>query len=267
MQPFCSGALTGVDNKDSVTAQSEGKFHKDYTKFLDAGSLKGKRIGVEKTHLDGNEKLVGLLKQAIALMVKQGAEIVEIEVLKQIRELGEAEFEVLQYEFKDGVNKYLATANGKMKSLKDVIDFNLKNEATAMPYFKQETLISSEAKGNLETKEYTDALAKSLTSRTIITKVMEQNKLDAITGLTNGLACCIDLLNGDYDTGFSISSPAAMAGFPHITVPAGFVNELPVGISFFGKAYSEPALLGIAFAYEQVSKNRKKPTYKVDLLR
>ena len=260
------GALTGVDTKDSITKESEGKQEKDYTKFLDAGGLKGKRIGIEKTHLKGNEEIVSLLKQAMELMVKQGAIMVEIDLMKSIGELGGAEFTVLQYEFKDGVNKYLAAANGKMKSLKDVIDFNLKNESRAMPFFKQETLIASEAKGNLDSKEYTDALAKSLSSRTIITNLMKENKLDAVSGVTNGLACCIDLINGDYDTGFSLSSPAAMAGFPHITVPMGFVHSLPVGISFFGDAYTETSLLAIAYAYEQASKKRKKPGFKADLL-
>lgn len=260
------GVLTGIDNKDAVTVQSEGKFQKDYTKFLDAGSLKGKRIGIEKMHLKGNELIVTLLKQAIELMTKLGATIVEVDLLKSINELGEAEFTVLQYEFKDGVNKYLSAANGKMKSLQDIIVFNKQNENTAMPFFKQETLISSDAKGNLETKEYTDALTKSLSSRTIITNLMKEHQLDAISGVTNGLACCIDLINGDYDTGFSFSTPAAMAGFPHITVPMGFVHELPIGISFFGSAYSEPSLVGIAYAYEQASKKRKKPGFKADLL-
>jgi amidase len=260
------GALTGVDNNDTVTKESEGKYHKDYTKFLDTGSLKGKRIGIEKSHLNGNEALVSLLKQAIELMTKQGAIIVEVELLKNISELGSAEFTVLQYEFKDGVNRYLATANCKMKSLQDVIDFNLQNHMAAMPYFQQETLISSQAKGNLESKEYTDALAKSLSSRNIISNLMKEKQLDAFSGVTNGLACCIDLINGDYDTGFSLSTPAAIAGFPHITVPMGFVHGLPVGISFFSTAYNEPLLLGIAYAYEQASKKRKKPGFTQNLL-
>ena len=260
------GSLTGVDSKDAVTAQSEGKYQKDYTKFLDAGSLKGKRIGIEKMHLKGNELVVSLLKQAIELMMKLGATIIEVDLLKGISELGDAEFTVLQYEFKDGVNKYLVNANSKMKSLQDIIAFNKQNESIAMPFFKQETLISCEAKGNLESKEYTDALTKSLGSRTIIANLLKEQQLDALCGVTNGLACCIDLINGDYDTGFSFSTPAAMAGFPHITVPMGYVHELPVGISFFGEAYSEPALVGIAYAYEQASKKRKKPGFKVDLL-
>jgi amidase len=153
-----------------------------------------------------------------------------------------------------------------MKTLKDVIAFNQKNEATAMPYFKQETLESCQKKGGLDSKEYLDALAKSTSSRTIISDLMKKEQLDALCGITNGLACCIDLANGDYDTGFSLSTPAAMAGFPHITVPAGFIHGLPVGISFFSTAYTEPSLLAIAYAYEQASKNRKKPIFQPDLL-
>jgi amidase len=200
-------------------------------------------------------------------MEKMGATIVEADLLKGIYELGDAEFTVLQYEFKEGVNNYLAGANCNMKSLQDVIDFNLKNESRAMPYFKQETLISSQAKGDLQSKEYTDALAKSLSSRTLINNLLKEQQLDAICGVTNGPACCIDLITGDYDTGFSLSTPAAMAGFPHITVPMGFVHELPVGISFFGAAYTEPALLGIAYAYEQATNKRKKPAFKINLLK
>ena len=260
------GALTGIDNKDAVTKESEGKYHTDYTKFLNANSLKGKRIGIEKSHLKGNEAIVVLLKQAIEVLVKQGAIIVEVDLLKHIYELGDAEFTILQYEFKEGVNSYLANAHSKIKVLADVIAFNKQNEEKAMPFFKQETLISCDAKGNLESKEYKDALTKSLTSRSIITNLMKLHQLDAVTGVTNGLACCIDLINGDYNTGFSFSSPAAMSGFPHITVPMGFVHSLPVGISFCSTAYNEPALLGIAYAYEQASKKRMKPTFKQNFL-
>ncbi len=260
------GALTGVDTTDAVTLQSNGKYEKDYTTYLKANGLNGKRIGIEKAHLKGNEEMVNLLKQAMQIMQQQGATVIEVELLKDINPLGDAEFTVLQYEFKDGVNKYLAAANGKMKSLQDVIDFNSKNTNTAMPYFKQETLISSQAKSNLNSKEYTDALAKSLTSRAIITNLIKQQQLDALSGITNGLACCIDLINGDYDTGFSFSTPAAIAGFPHITIPTGFVHGLPVGISFFSTAYTEPTLLSMAYAYEQATKKRMRPQFKKNLL-
>lgn len=202
-------------------------------------------------------------------MKKSGAAIIEVDLLKKINDIGNTgnnEFLVLLYEFKDGLNKYLASSNSKMKNLEDIIAFNKNNEAKAMPYFKQETLIESQAKGDLSSEEYTGALAKTTLSRAIINNIIATNKLDALCGITNGPACCIDLVNGDYDTGYYLSTPAAIAGFPHITVPMGFVHELPVGISFFGSAYSEPKLLNIAFAYEQATQMRKSPKFIKDLL-
>ncbi len=255
------GALTGVDPEDVVTNESEGKTFKDYTQFLDIDGLKNKRIGIEKTHLQGNEDVVTLYRNAIELMTKMGATIVEVDLLKSLTQIGDAEFQVLLYEFKNGLNHYLASSNSKMKSLEDIIAFNMQNENTTMPFFKQEILIDSQSKGDLNSKEYTDALSQTLSSRKIITDIMTNDNLDALSGITNGLACCIDLINGDYDTGFSFSTPAAIAGFPHITVPMGFVHELPIGISFFGTPYSESKLLSLAYAYEQVSKNRKMPKF------
>jgi len=204
---------------------------------------------------------VTLLVKTIALLKEKGATIVEVELLKPIYAIGEAEGTILHYEFKDGLNKYLATANAKVKSLKDVIEYNNQNKALTMPYFKQETLVISEKKGGLDSKAYKDALAKSVTSRRLIDNILQQNRLDAICGTTNGPACCIDLINGDYDTGFSLSSPAAMAGHPHITVPMGFIHGLPIGFSFFGSAYSEQKLINLAYAFEQATKIRKAPEF------
>ncbi|MDQ6815537.1 MAG: amidase [Bacteroidota bacterium] len=255
------GAVAGVDPNDPVTKQSAGKAQKDYTKFLDADGLKGKRIGVEASLLKGTGPVVALFNRAITVLKEKGATVVEVELVKLTRPLGDASYEVLQFEFKDGLNKYLAKANAPVKSLKEVIDYNNKNETQAMPYFKQELLISSDAKGGLETKEYVEALAKSTSSRKIIDELMQQNKLDAICGITNGPSGCIDIINGDYSTGYSFSSPAAMAGYPHITVPMGFVHELPIGLSIFGTAYSEGQLLTIAYAFEQATKARQAPTY------
>lgn len=255
------GALTGVDPADGVTKQSRGKAQRDYTKYLDTDGLKGKRLGVEKSFLKGNAQVVDLLNKTIKLLKENGAIIVEIDVLKPLNALGSAEFEVLQYEFKDGLNKYLSAANAPVKTLKEVIEYNSRNEATVMPFFKQETLISSDKKGALDSKEYKAALTKSTSSRNIIDALLKQHGLDAICGTTNGLACCIDIINGDYDTGFSFSSPAAMAGYPHITVPMGFVHELPIGLSFFGTAYSEPDLIQMAYAFEQATKARRSPKF------
>ena len=255
------GALTGVDNDDAVTKESDGKSFKDYTTYLNKDALKGKRIGIEKSHLEGNENVVAVYKEAIELMKTLGAEIIEIDILKSLSRMGNAEFLVLLYEFKDGVNKYLAVANASVKSIADVIKFNDANATNAMPYFKQETLIAADAKGDLSTKEYKDALAKTLSSRKILSSLISKNKLDALCGVTNGLACCIDLINGDYDTGFSLSTPAAISGFPHITVPMGLIHGLPIGISFFNTAYTEPQLISIAYSYEQASKKRVVPEF------
>jgi len=255
------GALTGIDNADEITKESAGKSYKNYTTFLDKDGLKGKRIGIEKSHLRGHEGIVAVFKEAIQQLTNSGATIVEVDLIKSLEEIGNAEFQVLLYEFKDGLNSYLKSVNGKIKSLEDVIAFDKLNETNAMPYFKQETLINSQDKGDLNSKEYTDALAKTLSSRKIIADLMSKNNVDALCGVTNGLAGCIDLINGDYDTGFSLSQPAAISGFPHITVPMGFVQELPIGISFIATAYTEPKLLSMAYAYEQASKKRKAPKF------
>lgn len=256
-------AMAGIDEKDTVTKQSKGKAQKDYTKFLDANGLKGKRLGIEKSFLKGNADVVALLNKTIGLLKEKGATIVEVDVLKSLYSngIGKAESIILHYEFKDGLNKYLSTANAKVKSLKEVIAYNNENEAETMPFFKQEALINAEKKGGLDSKEYKNALAKSISWRQIINKLLKQHKLDAICGTTNGLACCIDLVNGDYNTGFSLSSPAAVAGYPHITVPMGFIHELPIGFSFFGTAYSEPELITLAYAFEQATKIRRAPKF------
>ncbi|MBO0937390.1 amidase [Fibrella sp. HMF5335] len=255
------GAMTGVDPADAVTAESKGEAAPDYTKFLDAKGLAGKRIGVEKAFLKGHEGVVGLYKQAIQVLKKQGATVVEVDLLKSLSDVGGAEFTVLQYEFKDGLNKYLSTAKAGVSSLADVIAFNKTNAAKAMPYFQQETLESSEAKGDLASKEYTDAVAKTRSTRQRIDSLMTANKLDAICGTSIGFAGNIDLINGDYDTGFYFCPPAAMAGYPHITVPMGTVHGLPVGFSFIAGAYQEGPLLTLAYGYEQASKKRVKPTF------
>jgi len=255
------GVMTGVDDEDAITQQSTGKARNDYVRFLDPDSLRGKRIGIEKSFLTGHEGVVGLFKQAIQLMEKLGATIIEVELMNLFKESGDAELTVLQYEFKDGLNNYLLNADAKVRTLADIIEFNRQNEATAMPWFKQEILEKCQAKAGLDSKEYTDALAKTTSSRQIIDQLMIQNRLDAISGTSIGLPCCIDLINGDYDTGFYFCPPAAMAGYPHITVPMGKVHELPVGISFMAGAYKEAELLAIAYAYEQASKKRTSPGF------
>jgi amidase len=254
-------AMTGIDPADPITKESEGKSVKEYTSFLDGNALEGKKIGVEKSFLEGQPDVVALYKQAIEMMKAKGATIVEVELLKQFKDHSDPEFNVLQYEFKDGVNKYLAAANTGVKSLADVIAFNKKNESKAMPFFKQEILEMCEKKGGLTEKEYTDSLKKTLSSRQIIDEQMQLQGLHAIAATSIGPANCTDLINGDYSTGFYFCPPAAMAGYPHITVPMGTIQELPVGLSFIAGAYKEGELLAIAYAFEQASKKRAAPRF------
>jgi amidase len=256
------GALTGVDTDDEKTKESEGKAFTDYTKFLDANGLEGKRIGIEKKKYE-NQFLNKLLQKAIDLLQQQGAEIIELDYLDKLNALGDAETAVLQYEFKYGLNKYLAAANLSIKTLKDVTDFNKNNEDKAMPTFKQETLEASDKKAGLDSKEYLQALEKSHAgSKKIIDVVMLENKLDALCGLTMGPACSIDTIYGDRWGDVFLTSPAAMSGYPHISVPGGMVYDLPVGLSFFSGAYKEGELISMAYAYEQASKNRMMPGFK-----
>lgn len=254
-------ALTGIDNDDLITKESNGKIEKDFSASLDKAGLAGKIIGVEKSHLEGHEEVITLFKTAIDVLKKAGATIIEIDLLKKTNELNDAEFTILKYEFKDGLNKYLAAGNTNIKSLADVIAFNNANKNKAMPFFKQELLEDCNGKEGLDSKEYKDALEKSLSSRKIIDTIMQEKNLDAITGVTFGPPCCIDLINGDYNTGFYFCSPAAMAGYPHITIPMGLVNEVPVGLSFITGAYQEHKLLKMAFTYEESSKKRRQPKF------
>ena len=261
------GAMTGIDQADGITLESKGKGFSDYTQFLDSNSLSGKRIGVEKKPQGKNQYMHELQKEAIDLLKKKGATIIEIDYLDEIGKLGESEFEIMQFEFKSGLNAYLSTSNAKVKSLKEVIDFNNANEDLAMPYFKQETLISSNEKGELTNKKYIEALNNShFGTKKILDKVIAANKLDAICGLTMGPACSIDMIYGDRWGDVFLTTPAAASGYPHITVPAGMVYNLPVGMSFFGPAYSEPLLIAIGYAYEQASQKRTKPSFKKSFL-
>ncbi|QKG51286.1 amidase [Hymenobacter sp. BRD67] len=260
-------ALTGEDPADAVTRGSAAHAAPDYTKFLDTNALKGKRLGVEKSHLTGTSDAVALLQKALAVLKAQGATIVEINVAKPVAALGDAEFQVLLYEFKDGVNKYLAGTNAGVKTLADVIAFDKANAAKAMPFFQQETLEAAEKTEGLGSAKYQAALARSQGgTRKILDKILHDNQLAAIIGITTGPAGCIDLVNGDYSSGLDFSSPAAMAGYPHLTVPMGQAQHLPVGLSLVGPAWSEGLLLGLGYAYEQATKLRKAPEMRGPLV-
>lgn len=260
------GALTGIDEKDTITQSSDGKFLKDYTIFLKPDGLQGKRIGVEKSFLKGHEEVDNLFQEAIETMKSQGAEVVEVDFREKVKGISADEYNVLQYEFKDGLNKYLANVKVGVKSLADVIEFNKKNEPKAMPFFKQDILEGSQAKGDLSSKEYMDSLTKILSvTRNGIDETLKQNNLHAICGPTNGPSWCTDLVNGDHFTGYGMYSSAAIAGYPHISVPMGLANGLPVGLTFLSTAYSEGELIQITFAYEQASKKRAAPEFRTAL--
>lgn len=260
------GAMAGADPADPITAESNGRIAPDYTKFLDANALKGKRLGVEKKFQGDNHNLINCWNTAKALLQKLGAEIIEIDYLDKINALGDSEFKVLKYEFKYGVNKYLAASKAPVKTLAEVIAYNKANPDKALPYFNQDTLEACEKCGGLDTPEYKEALEKSHKgSRAIIDAVMKAHQLDAITGLTMGPACAIDRWYGDRWGDVSLTSPAAMSGYPHITVPCGLVYDLPVGLSFFSEAYSEGKLISFAYAFEQAYGKRPVPTFKPSL--
>jgi amidase len=256
--------IAGVDPRDEATKESSGKAATDYTKFLDRDGMKNARIGVARKFFGFNDKVDKLMDEAIAVMKRLGATVVDPADIPSHGKFDDSEFEVLLYEFKADLNKYLSErGNGSTpRSLKELIDFNEHNREREMPYFGQEIFIRAEAKGPLTAKEYKEALAKNLRlSRAEgIDAVMNEHKLDALIGPTGGPPWTTDLINGDHFSGSS-STPAAVAGYPNINVPAGFIQGLPVGISFFGRAYSEPVLIKLAYAFEQATNLRQPPRF------
>ncbi len=254
--------LGGVDPRDSATADSSGKAPGDYTKFLDPEGLRGARLGVARKYFGFSDAVDALMEDLIGEMKRQGAVIVDPADLESFGKFDDTENTVLLYELKADLNTYLASRPGAPASLKELIEFNQRNKSKEMPYFGQDLFIKAEAKGPLSSKEYMDALEANhrLTRKEGIDGVMDKFQLDAILAPTGGPAWITDLANGDHSTGGS-SNAAAVAGYPDITVPAGFVFGLPVGISFFGRAWSEPTLFKIAYAFEQMTKARKPPQF------
>jgi len=258
------GALAAEDSADAATQASRGKLAADYTKFLDRAGLRGARIGVVRKAFEPAEDVARVFDEAIAAMKHEGAAIVDPVEIASLGKFDDSELAVLMYEFKTDLDAYLAAAGPRTKvhSLKDVIEFNKKNESREMAYFGQDILEKSQAKGPLTDKAYLDALAKNhrLTREEGIDAALAKYKLDALVAPTAGPSWLIDLIDGDHDTGGS-SSLAAVAGYPAIAVPAGFLFGLPMGISFFGAAWSEPTLLRIAYAFEQATQVRKPPRF------
>jgi amidase len=260
------GALTGVDPRDGATAASEGKSHADYTQFLDASGLRGARIGVARNFPGFDERVLAIFQRAIEDMKSQGAVLVDPANIPNMDNgdvFAELPSLVLDYEFKAGINAYLESLGpeARMKSLEDLIAFNEEHRDREMPFFGQERFLTSQARGPLTDPAYVEAVTtiQRMTRVEGIDALVAQHQLDAIVAPTSGPAWLTDHVLGDrLDGGFS-AGPAAIAGYPDVTVPMGFLSGLPVGVSFFGPAWSEPRLLAMAYSYEQATKHRKPP--------
>lgn len=257
------GALAGADPDDPATADADKKAAADYTKALDADGLKGARIGVVRGLFGNNAAVTALTETALKTLKDRGATLVDPVTIPNMNRLT-ATLTVLLYELKADLNAYLEKLgpDAPVKSLKDIIAFNEKNKDKEMPYFGQELFIAAEKLGPLTTKEYLDALAnnRQFAREKGIDAVMDEHKLDALLAPTGWPAGVTDLLYGDRAPGGS-STPAAVAGYPNITVPMGYFHGLPVGVSFFGRAWSEETLLRLAFAFEQATKHRQPPRF------
>jgi amidase len=257
-------ALTGIDPQDSATAGSQGRSFTDYAQFCDPNGLKGARIGVARKYFGFNDAVDALMERALGAMKQQGATIVDPADIETLGNSDKSELLVFLYELKADLNAYLARLgpSAPVHTLKDIIDFNDSNRQKEMPYFGQDLFLKAEAKGPLTENAYIDALEKNhrLARTEGIDATMEKYKLDAIVAPTGGPAWLTDLVNGDHFAGGS-SNAAAVAGYPNINVTAGFISGLPVGISFFGRAWSEPTLIRLAFAFEQTVKARQAPRF------
>lgn len=255
------GVLIGNDQNDAITSQAtNGK--KDYTSFLQKDGLKGARIGVARAIFGRNSKIDAVVEPHLKVLQAGGATLVDIEFTSSGK-FGDAEYEVLLYEFKEDLNKYLAARGGQYKTLADLIKFNDARRDKEMPYFGQEIFLQAQEKGDLNERAYRLALLQSkiYTQEQGIDAVMGNNKLDAIVAPSGGVAWMTDLVNGDCGVFEGITSFAAVAGYPSITVPAGYVQELPVGITFVGRAFTEHILIKLAYAFEQATKARKPPKF------
>ncbi|HEX5839115.1 MAG TPA: amidase [Anaerolineales bacterium] len=260
------GAMTGVDAADSATRLSRKRSYSNYTKFLDRDGLSGARIGVARNMSGSNPRILKILDFSIEVMKKLGAEVIDPADVPNFDKFGKTELDVLHYEFKADLNKYLKSLSDgeRVHSMEDVIKFNEENSDRVMPYFGQEHMITAQETSSLRDKKYRDALAKNLMyARTRgLDAAMRKHKLDAIVVPSGGPAWMIDLVNGDaINWDMESTSPPAVAGYPHITIPAGYVSGLPVGLSFIGKAWQEPALIQFAYAFEQATQLRRMPRF------
>ena len=258
------GVLTGVDPEDVATAASAGKSQTDYAQFCDPSGLKGARIGVARKYFGFSDSVDALMEQSLEVMKKSGATLVDPADIETLGKFDDTELQVFLYELKADLNAYLARVgpSAPVRTLKDIIEFNDRNHSKEMPNFGQDLFIKAEAKGPLTEKAYLDAIQKNhqLARTEGIDAVMDKHHLDALVAPTGGPAWLTDLINGDHVAGGS-SNAAAVAGYPNINVTAGSISGLPVGISFFGRAWSEPALIKLAYSFEQATKARRAPKF------
>lgn len=259
------GACVGVDPRDAATAASEDRGHADYSQFLDPAGLRGARIGVVRSFPGFDPRILALFDEAIEAMRAEGAVIIDPADMDAAAWNDPLSLVVLEYEFKADLNAYLAGLgpDAPVKSLAEVIEFNERNADREMPYFGQERLIASQARGPLTDPEYLNAVTtiQRANREDGIDRLAREHELDAIVAPTRDLPWTTDHIKGDRLDGGSSAAPAAIAGYPDITVPMGFVRGLPTGISFFGPAWTEPTLLRIAYAYEQATQQRRAPTF------
>lgn len=260
------GAMTGIDGQDKATSASRKRSFSNYTKFLDRDGLKGARIGVARNTAGTNPRVLKIFDHCIEVLKHLDATIIDPVDVPNVDKFGKTEVEVLHYEFKADLNKYLKSLDGTahVHSLEDVIHFNEENSHKVMPYFGQEHMLTAQETKSLREKKYRDALARNLrlTRKEGIDAVMRKHKLDAIIVPSGGPAWLIDLVDGDANNwDMESTSPAAVAGYPHITVPAGLIFGLPVGLSFFAQAWQEPTLITFAYAFEQATQFRRQPRY------
>ena len=257
------GVMAGDDDRDPITQAPGVERHVDYTRFLRPDALRGARIGVARNFFDFHEKVDALMETALAAMRAEGAEIIDGLDL-DLSEMRGKSYEVLLYEFKADLNAYLAdpASNSPYKTLASLIAFNEAHRDTELRYFEQEIFLLAEQKGDLTTAEYLEALAtcRRVTRNDGIDALVSKHRLDAIVAPTGGPAWPTDLVNGDHFGGGS-SSAAAVAGYPNITVPAGFVFGLPVGLSIFGPAFSDARLISLAYSFEQATQHRRAPQF------
>jgi amidase len=259
------GAMTGVDPRDPATQASQGKAYTDYTSFLKADGLRGARIGVARNFFGHHPRAERLIEDCLELMKSLGAELIDPVKIDSDEKVGPTEIEVLYYEFKDDLNGYLGGLgpDARVHSLEEVIAFNQINAERVMPFFGQEHMLKAQEKGPLSDEDYQKAVETNhrLSREEGIDLILQQHNLDAVVAPSGSPAWLVDFVNGDSPGGGGCTSLPAVSGYPHITVPAGLVSGLPVGISFFGPAYSEPTLLRLAYAFEQASKLRRPPQY------